>query len=162
MLPSDFGFFGSLGVWGVPLGPIFLVTQGAGQPRRVPPMWGLGVRGTLHSLPQRPWGKTPAEVWTNRTSAGSLALSTAITHASSRGCASLGIMPESGSDPGVILRLGSCVPAVCWLSGSNLWFLPNACSYARPAVAPTLLLQAGHQRSTVISQPQCMAAFFEK
>ena len=37
-----------------------------------------------------------------------------------RGRASLGIMPGSGSDPGVILRPGSCIPAVFWLVGIQL------------------------------------------
>ena len=37
-----------------------------------------------------------------------------------RGRASPGIMPGSGSDPGVILRLGSCIPAVFWLVGIQL------------------------------------------
>ena len=59
MLPSDFGFFGSLGVWGVPPGPIFLVTQGAGQPRRVPPVW----RG-LMAAPRLPRAQLPWQpVW---------------------------------------------------------------------------------------------------
>ena len=37
-----------------------------------------------------------------------------------RGRASLGIMLGSGSDPGVILSPGSCIPAVFWLVGIQL------------------------------------------
>ena len=42
------------------------------------------------------------------------------THGANGGCASPGIMPGSGSDPRMILRLGSCVPAVFGLVGIQL------------------------------------------
>ena len=63
MLPSNFGFFGSLGVWGVPPAPISLVTQGAGQPRGVPPGWGCCLCARVLNLPPdhpRPTPPAPA------------------------------------------------------------------------------------------------------
>ena len=62
MLPSDFGFFGSLGVWGVPPGPIFLVTQGAGQPRGVPPMWLDVIMTVMQVRPPRAWFVMPCAI----------------------------------------------------------------------------------------------------